>query len=419
METPVIKEWLEFPLSVFVDTQVFMKESYDFSTKGKFALLKKQIESGKVKLLTSDIVKGEVERHIKEDVGKILVKLQSAFSDRNFAIFREGKYNETFQALDPFLMTTDALKTFNDYLTNVNASWLDINDVKLSSVVADYFSAKPPFGEGHKKSEFPDAFNAFLLQKYSTTNGKVYVVSNDGDFSNVENINCFKTLSELLDAINSHENEISQQSKIYLNSSPAQNLIYSSVEAALMDIGNELFVDGTETDRKGVSSGYEYDETELITVSANNLTELEVVDIEYKDKTITIMTNCKSKLEFSCSFFDEENSVWDSGDKEYAYVYYGKMHEFHSAYIPVTIYVTYEKNGEGISFNIDEVNVDTNLKFNQYTLQKNSRNRTDNPYSYWERNEDEFENHCPDCGCGMTFLNDGGNGFCINCASEH
>ncbi len=105
MDKPIIKEWLEFPLAVFIDTQVFIKESYDFSEKGKFALLEKQIDSGKVQLLTSDIVKGEVERHIKDDIGKGLEKLQAALSDRRLAIFREGDYSAIFQTIDPCLMT--------------------------------------------------------------------------------------------------------------------------------------------------------------------------------------------------------------------------------------------------------------------------------------------------------------------------
>lgn len=419
METSATKRWLEFPLSVFVDTQVFIKESYNFSTKGKFALLKKQIDSGKVQLLISDIVKGEVERHIREDVGKGLEKLQSALNDRNLAIFREGKHSGIFQTIDSALMTNDALETFYEYLRNAKANWLDIADVHLKSVIDDYFSSKPPFGKGNKKSEFPDAFNASLLKKYSITNGTVYVVSNDGDFSNVENLHCFKTLNELLDAIISHESNIIQQSKVYLNSLPAQKAIFDKVESTLMDVGDELFVDGTDTDRKGVSSGYEYDETELVSISTHNVTDFEVVDAEYTDKTITIMTNCISKLEFLCSFFDEDNSVWDSVDKEYIKAYYGKVREAHNALIPVTINITYENDGDGVSFEIDEIVVDTNLKFDQYTLQKDGRNRTDNPYRYWAEDAVKFENYCPDCGCGMTFENDGGNGFCTNCASEH
>lgn len=419
MDMPVIKEWFEFPLHVFVDTQVFIKESYDFGVKGKFALLEKQIENGKVQLLTSDIVKGEVERHIKKDVKKGLNILQNALSGRHLAIFREGKYSSIFQSIDESSMTIDALKIFDDYLTNVNAICLDISDVNLHSVISDYFSAKPPFGEGHKKTEFPDAFNASLLQKYSAANGKVYVVSGDGDYFNVENVFCFKTLSELLDAIISQDDEIGLQSKEYLNLASVQNLIFNKVEAELMDVGYQLYVDGTNTDRKGISSGFEYDETELLSISTQRLTELEVIDIEYTDKTITIMTKCRTKLEFCCSFFDEENSVWDSVDKEYVHVHYGKMHEFHNALIPVKICVTFVNDGEDISFEVDEITVDTDIKFDQYTLQKNGRSRIDNPYSYWEDDQDEFENYCPDCGCGMTLENDGGNGFCTKCAPEH
>ncbi len=31
----------------------------------------------------------------------------------------------------------------------------------------------------------------------------------------------------------------------------------------------------------------------------------------------------------------------------------------------------------------------------------------------------ELSERCPDCGCNITTQNDGGNGFCINCASNH
>ena len=68
-------------------------------------------------------------------------------------------------------------------------------------------------------------------------------------------------------------------------------------------------------------------------------------------------------------------------------------------------------------FDIVDITVDTNIEFNQYTLQKGGRSRADNPYSYWE--DDEDENYCPNCGCGMTFEHDSGVGFCINCESVH
>lgn len=419
MDRSIYNEWFEFPLAVFIDTQVFIKESYDFTEKGKFALLKKQIDNGKLKLLTSDIVKSEVESHMKDDIGKGLEKLRNAFSDRRLAVFREGDYSEIFRTIDSGIMTDYALQKFNNYLIRVSAILLDISDVNLRSVVDAYFLGEPPFGEAHKKNEFPDAFNASLLHKYSCENGKVYVVSDDRDFSNIENIYCFKTLNELLNAINSQDNEVSLLSKKYVNSPAIQNEIFTNVKERLMNVGYDLNVDGTDTDRKGVSSGLEYDETELIYISNPKLAELEVIDIDYTDKIITMTTVCKAELEFTCTFFDEENSVWDSVDKEYVHTYYGTMNEIHNALIPITIQLVFKKEGEDISFDIDEIDVDTHLKFDQYTLRKGGRYRTDNPYSNWEDEQDKLENYCPDCGCGINFENDGGNGFCINCSSEH
>lgn len=419
MDNLIYNEWLEFPLAVFIDTQVFINESYDFSEKGKLGLLKKQIDNGKVELLTTEIVTREVERHMKDDIGKCLVKLNKVLSDRRLAVFREGHYSEFFKNIDSSAMISNAIQKFNDYLSNVGVILLDVSDVDLCSVIDKYFLGEPPFGEAHKKNEFPDAFNVSLLNNYSCRNGKVYVVSGDRDFSNIANMHCFNTLNELLDAINSQDDEISRLSKDYVNSLDIQNKIFNNVKEQLLDVGCELYVDGTDTDRKGVPYGIEYSNTELKSVFVQNLTELEVVDIDYACNIITIMTICKAELEFTCTFFDEENSIWNSDNKEYEHVYYGIMDEIHNALIPITIYLAFQNEDEDINFNIDEINVDTNLEFNQYTLQKYGRCRIDNPYIDWEGKGYESLNYCPDCGVEINFENDGGNGFCIKCALNH
>lgn len=64
------EKWLNFPISVFIDSQVFIQESYDFGSKGKLSYFKRLVDNGKVKLLTSIIVKREVEHHLKTDLEK-------------------------------------------------------------------------------------------------------------------------------------------------------------------------------------------------------------------------------------------------------------------------------------------------------------------------------------------------------------
>jgi len=118
MDNLISNEWLEFPLAVFIDTQVFINESYDFSERGKLDLLKKQIDNGKVELLTTEIVIREVERHMKDDIGKGLEKLNNALFDRRLAVFREGHYSGIFKNIDSSTMISNAIQKFNDYLFN-------------------------------------------------------------------------------------------------------------------------------------------------------------------------------------------------------------------------------------------------------------------------------------------------------------
>ena len=44
-------------------------------------------------------------------------------------------------------------------------------------------------------------------------------------------------------------------------------------------------------------------------------------------------------------------------------------------------------------------------------------NRTS--YEELERSDGGTYDTCPDCGCRIGIENDGGNGFCINCAPNH
>ncbi|MGF3073267.1 PIN domain-containing protein [Facklamia sp. P13069] len=64
------KEELEFPLNVFVDTQIFESQSFDISDKSRLGLLKKQVKKGAINFLTSEIIVGEANKHIKENVKK-------------------------------------------------------------------------------------------------------------------------------------------------------------------------------------------------------------------------------------------------------------------------------------------------------------------------------------------------------------
>lgn len=401
-----INSWFDFPIHVFIDTQIYINESYNFNEKGNLSYFRKQILDGKVIHLTSEIVVGEVEKHIRKDVSEVLSSFNKTVDDRRFAIFR-GKGYMQLQELNESEMVAEAVSIFRTYLSDTKAFTLNIGTIDLTSVISDYFEVKSPFGiKKDKKSEFPDAFNISMLRKYAMHNRPVVIVSGDRDFSE-EDIVCFKTLGELLDAINSQD-EITHKVKEHLKSK--RQYIFDEVESKLMDNGYALEVDGTDTDRKGCQHGVEYDEIELLSFTAISLTNIDVVYIDLPDRMITISLDCKAKLEFSCTFLDETFGDFST---------YGTMEETHNTMIPVTINTSFEHDNGNVNFEIDSIDVNiSDIELNQYTLKEGSRVRTDDHNRYWEDDE-SANNPCPDCGCEMAFKTESGNGFCVNCAPNH
>lgn len=60
-----INSWFDFPVHVFIDTKIYINESYNFNEKGNLSYFCKQVLHGKVIHLTSEIVVEEVEKHIR------------------------------------------------------------------------------------------------------------------------------------------------------------------------------------------------------------------------------------------------------------------------------------------------------------------------------------------------------------------
>jgi|LSQX01.3.fsa_nt_gb hypothetical protein len=408
--------WFFFPVDVFLDSEVYISESYNFGEKGSLDFFKKEVGNKKFRHLTSEIVNKEVEKHIRKNIAKAIERYNKLLEGRSLAIFRGRDYSP-FQNIDEAKVEEKAITIFRKYLADTEALILDVDTIKLKSVIKDYFEVNPPFGEGRdKKCEFPDAFNLAMIREYTEKKRPVIIVSADKGFEDEENIRCFKSLRELLDAINSQD-KVAQKVKKYLKSQ--SQFIFERVESELMDSLFGIEVDGRDVGRKGEWDGFEYEETELLSVEAIACRNIDVVYVDNILNVITINLGCKTKLELDCKFFDEANSMWDSENKNYLTTYYGTMNETHYTVVDTTIKVFFSGEDEDLKFEILGVEVDTNIKLDQYTLQKDGRKRIDKPSSRWYDEIIRRTNFCPDCGCEITFENDGGNGFCTKCAPNH
>lgn len=169
---------------VFVDTSVFVSQNFAFGGQ-RFTSLRELCRRGKLRLLLTDITVREVEAKILARVGKAARALKDVKQDVNILKPLEITGLEAVFAKFDKAAHAEALeKRFHEYLDETGCEIISVDVVRPSSVFDLYFAGKPPFGEGKKKDEFPDAFVLAALRSRSERDGeKIYVVSEDPDMS--------------------------------------------------------------------------------------------------------------------------------------------------------------------------------------------------------------------------------------------
>jgi len=327
-------------IAVFLDTNVFVHECYDFSELRKLDLLKQQVKKESVTLIISSIVVNEVKKHIEKDVigavNKINKVLKEKINDSNrtvkhgISIFQDmADYEYLFKTLPKEKMVSTAISRFEDYIEDTAAEIVSCSGVDIDKVFEDYFCNNPPFESRiNKKSEFPDAFMAAKLKKMAGAYEQVIVISDDDGFRKAlcseEKIVCYKDLGKLLDFLN-FEHAKREEILRFIKQPDIQKRLEKFISDDLLY--NEIFVEGLDFDRKGIVGGHEYDESFVDEVNNIAIKLLSIDDIEKTQAIITIA--CEADITVECSFLDEENSIWDSEVKGYIDSVYGKTQEIH------------------------------------------------------------------------------------------
>ncbi len=261
---------------VLIDTNAY--EALQLSFKGTvFDSLAQLATHGKIKLYMSDVIKREVESHLKDAV-------RSAVNDLKEAINKTRNFSIDSGELAPFAkrLTTEqkALKesiyatrkaNLDSFIQAAAVEVMPSNGVDLAQVMADYFDKKPPFGEGKKKDEFPDAF---ALQKFlSLTNGDTpwYIVSNDdgwADFAaaNRAKLKCVKTISAFLDEVNQHFETLSATLHTLIDANEDKVMEVIKAEFAFSGFYIDSFINA-DIELNDAEVEIEIDEIDLIAVT--------------------------------------------------------------------------------------------------------------------------------------------------------
>ena len=390
---------IKYPLSVFLDTHVFIGSRYDLNEESLLSKLKKLVNNKKVIIYTSNIVLRETERHIKLDISygiEELKRSKKAISKKIAPTIVKNTYlGNIFESPCQKDIEEVALAKFKQFLDESKVVYLDNEGIDIDRILDDYFNGNAPFENREvKKYEFPDAFIISKLKMEFDRNKPVWVISSDKGFkralANDEGFTCLSSINELLNMINKQDRMYDMIVK-YIKDEAVCKEICNNIQSKI-ECG-DIEVDGFDYDRKGCYEGYEYSDTYITYVSVEKI-YLSSVDEITEDK-ICVTALCKAKIDVVCIYNDYDNSIWDSEEKEYMFLQQGEVDEEHKPEFECSLTLRVNHEGDNVSFLLSNISYD--LILNQYSRTKRKIIEPEDPRLDWEAERmealEEYYNH--------------------------
>ncbi len=173
---------MAFPNAVFLDTSVLAGQQYNFASAALSSFTPVAAKH-KLTLLLPDPTEREIHRQIDERSREALAALDSARRRAPFLAKWKHFPAAVAEARANWEVRGVALKELDAFLKQFVVQKLGYDDVDVAEIMRWYDKAIPPFGNGKKRKEFPDAFAIACLAAYADKHGTyVAVVSEDPDF---------------------------------------------------------------------------------------------------------------------------------------------------------------------------------------------------------------------------------------------
>jgi len=286
---------------VFLDTSIYVKQKFNFSSNA-FTSMAKAARIQSLSVVIPEVTEREIKRKITEIAEKAAHAIGNVARNHSHTKYLEGSDILTQEPSGHISKLTQVLNTqFDEFISHFSVERLSLSTVSLSPVVDWYFTKQPPFAEGKKSKEFPDAFVVSSLDAYcSRTGNKVAVISTDGDFKSAsakrDHFEYFESIPAYLEAIQQY---IEQVPRIH-------NLLKTKV-SDLQDIIKEHFTEisfSIEQDWQG--------DVEDVVVEDISIDNLNVLEIE--NEAVTIAGEAQLDYSAELSYDDYSTASYDSSE---------------------------------------------------------------------------------------------------------
>ncbi len=288
---------------VFLDTQVFVAANFQFSS-GHLKRLAAWSRIGQITLHLTDITLREIEVKITERLQEVYQAVES-FKKKAMLLRGIPSFDPLFN-FDIELVKNDFTNRLSEFLESAKVNIISTKNVSVETIFNKYFNQKPPFGQGKKKYEFPDAFSIEALENWCIENGEnMYVISADSDL----------------------EAACSSSSSLYLLQKPEEllNLITKSEGWDIYLLGYHCFSESENKIKQDIANKFAWldflladtdGEVNSVIVKSVDLLEKNLVEIQ-KDKNV-LYFELETEVSFSAdvSYPDPDWTVYDSEEGE-------------------------------------------------------------------------------------------------------
>lgn len=288
--------------NVFIDTSIFIGLNYNYRSP-VFKNLARLARDERANVFIIDITIREIEAHIDEDISK---SLQASSKFKNAArILRnidKPETNALFLDIDERSAKILLKTQLQEFLREAKATILPTSDVSIESVFDRYFDMQPPFGEGKKKHEFPDAFVVEALENLCMHNNDLmYIVSTDQDMQSCcdpsASLIAINKLAEFIDIVEFHDDVLAPS-------------IYTLIDNNIAAI------------KAAISDSFEYkgfwiedQEGDVNSVSIDDISITDTLILDVDNESAIVQLDVITVFSADLSYDDYETAIYDHEDK--------------------------------------------------------------------------------------------------------
>lgn len=296
------------------DAQTVITNSFDFD--GGVLNQLRTLKHDTIQILISEIVRSEVFKHLTLHNQQVASQLKSALKRaRDFGILEAGPDISGGEEAAKGLATSRLAK----YFTDLNARVIGSSQLTVTDLMTRYFQNLPPFSNGKKKAEFPDAVSLLSLEAWAKeNNAKILAISGDGDWVSFaeasDYIDIVPDVPTALNRLNGQANHARILAGEFIDKVDARTdeNLYNST---FLEISSAL--DNVSFTAEGDSYHHVEGEEAYVTLEAFKFMNPGAFDLIFSDepnKKLVISVNARLFVEAEASFFF---SAYDTIDHDY------------------------------------------------------------------------------------------------------